>query len=42
LVGERFSQQEIIQMIDYADRDKDGGINFDEFVSTVTMHYPVV
>ena len=28
-VGERFSPAEIEQMIEYADKDKDGRINFD-------------
>jgi Ca2+-binding EF-hand superfamily protein len=42
MVGEKFSPQEISQMIDYADRDRDGGINYQEFVSTVTREYPKV
>jgi len=29
-------------MIDYADKDRDGGINFEEFVATVTREYPKV
>jgi Ca2+-binding EF-hand superfamily protein len=29
-------------MIDYADKDRDGGINFEEFVQTVTKEYPKV
>lgn len=29
-------------MIDYADRDRDGGINYEEFVATVTRQYPKV
>lgn len=29
-------------MIDYADKDRDGGINFEEFVATVTKQYPKV
>lgn len=29
-------------MIDYADKDRDGGISFDEFVATVTRQYPKV
>lgn len=29
-------------MIDYADKDRDGGINFEEFVATVTRQYPKV
>lgn len=28
LVGERFTPQEVDQMIDYADKDRDGGISF--------------
>jgi Ca2+-binding EF-hand superfamily protein len=42
MVGESFTPQELHQMIDYADRDRDGGINFEEFVSTVTREYPKV
>lgn len=41
-VGERFSTQEVDQMIDYADKDRDGGINFEEFVAIVTKQYPKV
>lgn len=29
-------------MIDYADKDRDGGINYEEFVATVTRQYPKV
>jgi hypothetical protein len=29
-------------MIDYADKDRDGGISFEEFVATVTKEYPKV
>ena len=28
--------------MEYADRDKDGGINFEEFVEVVTREYPKV
>jgi len=28
-VGERFTPQEVDQMIDYADKDRDGGINYE-------------
>ena len=35
-VGEKFSTAEVDQMIDYADKDRDGGINFEEFVAVVT------
>ncbi len=41
-VGENFSAAEIDQMIDYADKDRDGGINYDEFVNVVTKEYPKV
>ena len=39
LVGERFSPAEVDQMIDYADKDRDGGISFEEFVAVVTREY---
>jgi Ca2+-binding EF-hand superfamily protein len=29
-------------MIDYADKDRDGGISLEEFVATVTRQYPKV
>jgi hypothetical protein len=29
-------------MIDYADKDRDGGISYEEFVATVTKEYPKV
>jgi|694.fasta_scaffold72946_1 hypothetical protein len=29
-------------MIDYADKDRDGGISFEEFVATVKKEYPKV
>ncbi len=41
-VGERFSPVEIEQMIEYADKDRDGRIGFDEFVLIVTKEYPAV
>ena len=41
-VGEHFSAEEVDQMIQYADKDRDGVINYDEFVSTVTKVYPKV
>ena len=41
-VGENFSAAEIDQMIDYADKDRDGGINFEEFVSIITKEYPKI
>ncbi len=41
-VGERFSQAEIEQMIDYADKDRDGVISYQEFVDVVTKEYPQV
>ena len=41
-VGENFSTAEVDQMIDYADKDRDGGINFEEFVAVVTKQYPKI
>jgi Ca2+-binding EF-hand superfamily protein len=41
-VGERFSQAEIEQMIEYADKDRDGRINFQEFYDVVTKEYPQI
>jgi Ca2+-binding EF-hand superfamily protein len=41
-VGENFSAAEVDQMIDYADKDRDGGINYDEFVNVITREYPKV
>lgn len=41
-VGESFSAAEVDQMIEFADKDHDGAINFDEFVSIVTTVYPKV
>lgn len=41
-VGEHFSSAEVDQMIQYADKDRDGGITFEEFVATVTKVYPKV
>ena len=39
-VGERFSPAEVDQMIDYADKDRDGGISYEEFVAVVTKDFP--
>lgn len=41
-VGEHFSSAEVDQMIDFADKDRDGAISFDEFVAVVTKVYPKV
>lgn len=41
-VGERFSPAEVDQMIDYADKDRDGGISYEEFVAVVTRTFPKV
>lgn len=41
-VGEHFSSSEVDQMIDYADKDRDGAINYEEFVKVVTQVYPKV
>jgi Ca2+-binding EF-hand superfamily protein len=35
LVGERYSESELQEMVEYADKDKDGFINWDEFQSVV-------
>ena len=29
-------------MIDYADKDRDGGINYDEFLNVLTKEYPKI
>lgn len=39
-VGEHFTTAEVDQIIAYADKDRDGGIAFEEFVATVTKVYP--
>jgi Ca2+-binding EF-hand superfamily protein len=41
-VGEHFSAAEVDQMIDFADKDRDGVISFEEFVTVVTKVYPKV
>ena len=41
-VGESFSAAEVDQMIEYADKDRDGLINYEEFVAVVTKEYPKV
>lgn len=41
-VGEHFSAAEVDQIIEFADKDRDGGINFEEFVTIVTKVYPKV
>ena len=41
-VGEHFSSSQVDQMIQYADKDRDGVISYDEFVSVVTKVYPKV
>lgn len=41
-VGESFSTAEVDQMIDYADKDRDGGISYDEFCSVVTREFPKI
>ena len=41
-VGEHFSAAEVDQIIDYADKDRDGVISFEEFVNVVTKVYPKV
>ena len=41
-VGENFSAAEVDQMIDFADKDRDGGVNYDEFINIVTKVYPKI
>jgi Ca2+-binding EF-hand superfamily protein len=41
-VGENLSSAEVDQMIEYADKDRDGVINFQEFCDVVTKIYPKV
>ena len=41
-VGERFSPAEVDQMIDYADKDRDGLISYEEFCAVVTRNFPKV
>ena len=41
-VGENFSTAEVDQMIDFADKDRDGLISYDEFINVVTKVYPKV
>jgi calmodulin len=41
-VGDNFSAAEVDQIIEYADKDRDGAINYEEFVSVVTQVYPKI
>lgn len=41
-VGENLSPADVDQMIEYADKDRDGVINFQEFCDVVTKTYPKV
>lgn len=41
-VGESFSAAEVDQIIDYADKDRDGFISYEEFVAVVTRQFPKV
>ena len=41
-VGENLSSAEVDQMIEYADKDRDGVINFQEFCEVVTKVYPKI
>ena len=41
-VGEHFSSAEVDQIVDFADKDRDGAISFEEFVNVVTKVYPKV
>jgi len=38
-VGERYSDEELREMIDFADVDKDGFVNLDEFKEVVLKEY---
>lgn len=35
LVGERYTDNELREMVEYGDKDKDGYINFEEFRTVV-------
>lgn len=39
LVGERYTEVELNEMVEYADKDKDNKINWDEFKSVVLREY---
>ena len=39
--GERFGDDEINDMVKEADNDKDGSIDFDEFVKMIIDEYPI-
>lgn len=41
-VGEHLSGPEVDQIIDYADKDRNGEISYEEFVAVVTRQYPKV
>ena len=41
-VGENLSPADVDQMIEYADKDRDGVINFQEFCDVVTKVYPKI
>jgi centrin-1 len=41
-VGEHFSGAEVDQIIDFADKDRDGSISYEEFINVVTKVYPKV
>lgn len=41
-VGEHFSSAEVDQIIQFADKDRNGTISYDEFVAIVTKSYPKV
>jgi Ca2+-binding EF-hand superfamily protein len=41
-VGDNFSAAEVDQIIEYADKDHDGVINYEEFLKVVTTVYPKV
>jgi Ca2+-binding EF-hand superfamily protein len=39
LVGERYSASELHEMVEYADKDKDGLINWEEFKTVVQKQF---
>jgi Ca2+-binding EF-hand superfamily protein len=39
LVGERYTDIELQEMVEFADKDKDGKINWDEFKAVVLREY---
>ena len=40
LVGERYTDNELKEMIDFGDKDRDGFVNWEEFRTVVLKEYP--